>query len=502
MSQEQKIEKQNLKPRPPIVVVLGHVDHGKSSILEAIKDLKITAQESGGITQHIGAYEIEHQDKQITFIDTPGHEAFSAMRSRGSKVADIAVLVVAAEEGIKPQTKEAISFAKLAGVPIIVAINKIDKPEADPERVKTELSQQDIMVESRGGEVPSVNVSAKTGQGIPDLLEIILLIAEMNKLQGDIDKPAEGVVIEAYLDSQRGPTTTLLLRDGVLREGDIVGTASAFGKVKILEDFQGNAMKEALPSKPIIVLGFEKVPQIGEKFKVHPTIESTKEYIAKKEMKAEKKEVIVADPSRKIFNLILKADVSGTLEAIEGMLKNLPQDKVMLRVVKSEVGEVNKNDVKLAASANAKIVGFRVKISPFVQDLAEREGLNKIRNYEVIYDLSQAVRESMGKVLSTEVVRQDLGKIKVLVIFRTEKSRQIVGGKIIEGFVKKRSHIEVWRGEEKMGKGKMLSLQKNKKEIEEAKKGDEVGMLYEGSARIEEGDILAIYIEERQKEEL
>ena len=516
---------QNLISRPPVVVVLGHVDHGKSSILEAIKDLKITEKEAGGITQHIGAYEVEHpsagsgqapsagsgQGKKITFIDTPGHEAFSAMRSRGAKVADIAVLVVAAEEGIKPQTKEAISFAKLAGIPIIVALNKIDKPQADPERVKTELSQLDIMVESRGGKIPSVNVSAKTGQGIPELLEIILLIAEMENLQGDQNKPGEGAIIEAYLDSQRGPTATLLLRDGCLKPGDIVGTASVLGRIKILEDFQGKVIKKALPSQPVIIIGFEQVPQIGEKFKAYSDFESAKKYIKKKERKVSKGEVIVAEPSQKILNLILKGDVSGTLEAIQGMLKNLPQEKVIIRILKSEVGDVNENDIKLAESSKGKILCFRQKINPIAQNLAQRKGL-KIKTYEVIYELSQGVRELMEKALSKEIVRQDLGKIKVLVIFRTEKNRQIVGGKIIEGEVKKRARIEVLRPsfakategkqDEKIGQGKMLSLQKNKKDIESAKKGEEIGILYEGNVKIEEGDVLAIYVEERQKGEL
>lgn len=258
----------NIQPRPPIVVVLGHVDHGKSSILEAIKDFKITSKESGGITQHIGAYEVEHAGKKITFIDTPGHEAFSAMRSRGAKVADIAVLVVAAEEGVKPQTKEAILHVKKAGIPMIVAINKMDKPEANPEKVKRDLMREEVLTESMGGNIPSVEVSAKTKKGIPELLELILLVGEMEKLQGDIDKPGQGVVIESYMDSQRGPTATLLLREGVLRPGDIVGTGSALGKVKVLEDFQGGILASALPSQPVIVIGFEKAPPIDSSLRI------------------------------------------------------------------------------------------------------------------------------------------------------------------------------------------------------------------------------------------
>jgi translation initiation factor IF-2 len=494
-------QSQNLQTRPPVVVVLGHVDHGKSSIIEAIKDLKITEKESGGITQHIGAYEIEHQGKKITMIDTPGHEAFSAMRSRGAQTADIAVLVVAAEEGIKPQTKEAISFAKSAGIPIIVALNKMDLPHADPERVKTELSKEDIIVESRGGKIPSVEVSAKTGKGITDILEIILLISEMENFQADASAFGEGVVVEANLDSKRGPTATLLLRDGSLKQGDIVGTGTSMGKIKILQDFQGKTIDKAEPSQPVIIIGFEQVPQIGEKFKIHPDIEAAKQYIEKKERKANGPQVIIKNESQKVLNLILKADVSGTLEAIEKVLKALPQDKVIVRILKKEVGEINENDVKLAQSSNAKILGFRQKANSVALALADNRGV-KIKTYDIIYELSQAVREMMGKALSTEIIRDEMGKLKVLLVFLSEKNRQIIGGKIIEGKIEKGGKIEVWRSEEKIGKGKMINLQKNKKDIVKASKGDEVGILYEGSVKIGQDDELVIYTEKMVKETL
>ena len=494
-------QSKNLKARPPVVVVLGHVDHGKSSIIEAIKDLKITEKESGGITQHIGAYEIEHQGKKITMIDTPGHEAFSAMRSRGAQTADIAVLVVAAEEGIKPQTKEAISFAKLAGIPIIVALNKMDLPHADPERVKTELSKEDIIVESHGGKIPCVEVSAKTGKGITDILEIILLISEMENFQADASAPGEGVVVEANLDSKQGPTATLLLRDGSLKHGDIVGTGTTMGKIKILQDFLGNKIIKAEPSQPVIVIGFEKVPQIGEKFKIHATTESAKQYIEKKERKAQGPQVIIKTESQKILNLILKADVSGTLEAIEKVLKALPQDKVIIRILKKEVGEINENDVKLAQSSNAKILGFRQKPNPVALALADNRGV-KIKTFDIIYELSQAVREFMEKALSTELTREDMGKLKVLLVFLSDKNRQIIGGKIIEGKIEKGGKIEVLRDGEKHGKGKMINLQKNKKDIGKGVKGDEVGILYEGNVKIEQDDELIIYTEKMVKETL
>jgi len=518
-----KKKKENLETRPPVVVVLGHVDHGKSSILEAIKDLKITAKEAGGITQHIGAYEVEHpsaggsaeahpkssrQAKKITFIDTPGHEAFSAMRSRGAKTADIAILVVAGEEGVKPQTKEAISHIKKAKIPMIVAINKIDKPEADPEKVKRELSTQDILVESMGGNVPSVELSAKTGKGIPELLELILLVAEIEDLKGDISKSAEGVVIESYLDSNRGPTATLILQNGILKKGDVLGTSSVAGKVKIMEDFQGVSVDKALPSMPVVVLGFEIVPGVGEKFKAFADIESAKQKI---EVPAKSTpEVLEIESDKRVLNIILKVDVAGSLEAIEEVLKELPRDKVVLRILKTEVGGINESDVKLARGAKAKIVGFRVKTNPIVQSLAQREKI-KIMTFEVIYELAQGVRELLERKVAPKVVRTELGKVKILAIFRTEKNRQIIGGKVIEGEVKKGASLEIYRpaspakrgeDEEKVGKGKIVSLQRDKKEIEEVAKGSECGMLYRGDTKIEEGDVLWAYTEERIKPEL
>lgn len=492
-------KQQNLISRPPVVVVLGHVDHGKSSILEKIKDLKITAKEAGGITQHIGAYEVEHQGKKITFIDTPGHEAFSAMRSRGAKVADIAILVVAAEEGVKPQTKEAISHIKKAQIPMIVAINKMDKPGADPEKVKRELSAQDVLVESMGGKVPSVELSAETGKGISDLLEIILLVAEMEDLKGSISQSAEGVLIESYMDSNRGPTTTLILQNGIFKKGDILGTSSAAGKVKIMENFQGAPIEKALPSMPVIIIGFENVPGVGERFKVFADIET-----AKKELEGIVKpgpQVLDIEPDKKVLNLILKVDVLGSLEAIEKVLKELPQEKVILRILKGEVGEINESDVKLAQGAKAVIVGFRVKTNPIAQKLSLREKI-KIMCFEVIYELAQAVRQVLEKKVRPEIVRIDLGKVKILAIFRTEKNRQIIGGKVIEGEVKRGASLEVFRNEGKVGQGKITKLQKEKKEIGEVGKGAECGILYQGDTQIEEGDVLKVYTEERRKGEL
>ena len=482
----------NLQPRPPVVVVLGHVDHGKTTLLDWIRKTKVAEKESGGITQHIGAYEIEHQDKKITFLDTPGHEAFSAMRSRGAKVADIAILVVAADEGIKPQTKEAINHIKKEGIQMIVAINKMDKTGASAEKIKRELAQNDILVESMGGKVPSIETSAKTGQGVDGLLEMILLVAEMAELKGDIKRPGEGVVIESYLDAQRGPTATLLLREGTLKTGDIVGTRSALGKVKILEDFRGKPQEQITPAMPCIVMGFENVPQVGEKFEVYPDPESAQKHIEKEERKNKTGEVFYIEEGKKVLNLILKADVQGSIGAIGEVLKNLPQEKVVLRVLKGEVGEIQENDIKLAQDSKAKILAFRVKVNPVAQKLAEKKDI-KIMAFDIIYELAQGVRNLMEKRVEKEKVRVDLGKMKVLVVFMTEKNRQIVGGKVVEGEIKKGVQVEVLRGEELIGQGKIINLQKNKKDADIARKGEECGILYEGDVKAAEGDILQIY---------
>ena len=489
-------------------MVLGHIDHGKTTLLDQIRKTHVAEKESGGITQHIGAYQIalpagrqEKGGKKITFLDTPGHEAFSQMRSRGARVADIAILVVDCCEGVQAQTKEAILSIKKAGIQIIVVLNKIDKPEANPEKAKGELSKEGVLVESLGGKVPSVLVSAKTGQGVEDLLELILLVAEMEDLKTDVSKSAEGAIIESYLDSQRGPTATLLLTEGILKKGDILGTPSTFGKIKSLESFRGVPLEKVLPSDPVIVVGFENVPKVGENFKVFPGIEEAKSYLKFSEKKTP--EVLEISAGQKVLNLILKSDVLGSIEAIEEVLKGLPQEKVILRILKSEVGEVSERDIKLAKGGRAVILGFRVKISAAAKMLAERDKI-KIMTFEIIYDLVEGVRKFMERIVEPELVRMELGKVKVLAIFLAEKNRQIVGGKVIEGEVKKGVQIEIFRGgnEELVGKGRLINLQRNKKDIDRVSKGEECGMLYEGNVRVEEGDTLVIYIEEKRKTEL
>ncbi len=497
-------QQNNFKSKPPVVVILGHVDHGKTSILDYIRKSKITEKESGGITQHIGAYQIDHNNNKITFIDTPGHEAFSAMRSRGAKVADIAILVVAAEEGIKPQTKEAIDHIKKTGIPLIVALNKIDKKEAQPDKVKGELAKKEIIVESLGGQIPSIELSAKTGQGIDELLEMILLIAEMEELQIAANTPVSGTIIESNHNKQRGATATLLIKEGTLSNKDIIGTDSACGKIKTMEDFQLNPIKEATASMPTIVTGFSKVPQTGEKFSVFDNLEQAQARIEKHKPKTDsssEKEVLLLDPDKKILNIIIKADVQGSIEAIKKSLKSIPDDEVTLRILKAEAGDVIESDIKLAESAKGRIIGFRVKASSSIQQIAQQRKI-KIAVFEIIYELIQAVREMLSKLLEPEIIRHPLGKLKVLALFKKEKDRQVIGGKVINGQIKKNALINVIRNEKKVGQGRIIQLQRDKKEIEEVSKDQECGILFQGTTIIEEKDILEFFKEEKKKREI
>lgn len=486
--------------RSPIVVVLGHVDHGKSSILEAIKDLRIIQKESGGITQHIGAYEIEYQGKKISFIDTPGHEAFSAMRSRGAKVADIAILVVAADDGVKTQTKEAINHARKAQIPIIVAINKIDKPEANVERVTQQLAEEEIYLESIGGKVPGVQVSAKTKQNLNDLLEMILLVSEMENLESDPAALAEGVVIESQMDSLKGPAATVIVKNGTLRKGDIVATYSVLGKVRSLEDFQGNIVEEAGSSMPVVVYGFSGVPFIGEEFRAFKDSESAKQFIydsASKRKKIDKKEI---KESQDYLNIIVKSDFLGSLEAIEGMLSEINQDRVVLNILKSEIGDVNESDVKLAKSSKALIFTFKVKVAPKVSNIIERDGV-PIFTFNVIYELLEKVKESMEESIVLRTERVDLGQGKVIAVFFNGKGYQILGCNVFSGEVRKKSKVELIRGDEVIGKGKVTEIKIGNKDVERVAKGEDCGISYEGSVRAKEGDILSFFIEEKESME-
>jgi len=502
MAEKETKPNENIK-RPAVVVVLGHIDHGKTSLLMAIKDFKILSKESGGITQHVGAYQIEHNNQKITFIDTPGHESFSAIRSRGSKIADIAILVIDAAEGVKKQTKEAISHIKKANLSTIVAFNKIDKPEANPERVKQQLMEDDIIVESFGGQVPSVNISAKTGKGITDLLDLILLVAEMEELECDLDSSASGTIIEAYQNPRRGPTCTAIMEKGILKPGDFIATESAFGKVKNLENFLGKQIDKAFPSDPIVIVGFESMPIVGENFKVFQNMDQAVAYVKPKKenisrLSFENQET---ENNKKYLNLVIKADAFGSLEAIEEVIKTLPQETVGIKIVRAEMGNVNESDIKLAKSAKGAVIAFRVKTDKIAEIAIQKEQI-RVYDFEIIYTMAQKIRELMERKLIKEKERTDLGKMEITVIFRTEKNRQIIGGLVTEGEVVKGSLLEIMRSGEKIGQGRIIDVQANKKSFPSMKSGKECAILYQGNEKIKEGDEIVSYKEDYIREEL
>jgi len=517
MAKKEKNKKENTsQPRPPIVVILGHVDHGKTSILDCIRQTKVAEKESGGITQHIGAYQIEHPVKDpadptgevkklITFIDTPGHEAFSAMRSRGARVADIAILVVAADEGIKPQTKEAINLILHLDLPLIVAINKMDKPSALPEKVKKELADNNVLVESMGGKVPMVLVSAKTGLGINDLLEMILLLADMEELTADYSKSANGIIIESRLDAQRGTTVTLLVQDGTLFKKDAIATESAYGYIKSMENFLGRQIDQAEPSTPVLVTGLDQVPPVGEEWQVTESLEEAKNKSQTKgeteKHKREPADILEVLPDQKVLNMILKADFSGSLEAVREALKSIPQQEIVLRVIKAEVGDITENDAKLASSAKAKIYGFRVKSQSNVNLLAERLNI-KISLWQIIYELIQAVRLDASRLLAPQINRLKTGRLKVLAVFKTDGKKQIIGGRVTLGQVEKGIQVDIIRDDQNLGTGKILQVQQNKQDVQEVIKDREAGLLVHSDVAIEKNDILELFKEEREKREL
>jgi len=497
-----KQTKKNMQTRPPVVVIMGHVDHGKTSILDYIRKAKVAETESGGITQHIGAYQVEQGGKQITFIDTPGHEAFYAMRSRGAKIADIAVLVVAADDGVMPQTKEAVTHIKRAGIPMIVAINKIDKENAEAAKVKKQLLETEVIIEEFKGDVPSCEVSATTGQGIDDLLDTINLVAEVEELKGSVEGKARGAVIEAEVSSKRGPVATFLVKEGTLRMGDIVATSSTVGRIKIMEDFRGGQLSEAAPSTPVLVVGLGQVPQVGEKFVVKDTIEEAEARVLSKQRKLkQEREVLDLGEDKRVLNIVLKADVKGTLEAVHELLRGIGGEEVVFRILTESTGEIVESDIKLAASAKALIVGFRTRVNKSAEVFA-RQMKVEIVTSDIIYELVESVRSKVSEILAAKVEDVDVGELKVLAIFRTEKSRMIVGGKVNDGEVRRSAKIRVLRSDEVVGEGRVAQLKIQDKVVEKVEKGQECGVLFEGSTKIEVGDVLQAHEKRESKIEL
>jgi len=499
--------------RPPIVVVMGHIDHGKTTILDWFRKTKVAEKESGGITQHIGAYIVEHESektgdkRRITFIDTPGHEAFSKLRSRGAKVADIAVLVVAAEEGIKPQTKEALDIIRKAELPFVVAINKIDRQEANPERVKQELAKEDVLVESYGGQVPSVEVSAKTGKNMDELLEVIVLMSDLEHLQADAGKSAEGIVIEAHRDPKRGVTATLLLRDGSIHSGDYIVIGGSAESVKIFENFAGHPIREAGPSSPVLVAGLKEMPAVGEEFKGSATRKEAEEVAELHRESAGDSEKSAGytpfeEGGRPVFNVVIKADVAGSREALEDLVKRFESDMVAINILRSKTGDINESDVKLAlATGRVTIIGFRVGADSSVRLTAEKSN-TRILTGDIIYQLIDDVKKEIEAFIPSIVERADVGKAKIVKVFKKDGARTIAGGRVSEGEIKKGAFCDIVRMKDVVGRGTIIQVQHNKADVSSVAAGEEFGALVEFRGTIEEGDVLGVFEERITKRTL
>jgi translation initiation factor IF-2 len=494
----------NLVPRPPVIVVMGHIDHGKTTLLDYIRKTKVTEKESGGITQHIGAYEIEAKNRKITFLDTPGHEAFSKIRSRGAKIADIAVLVIAADDGLKAQTEEALAAIKEAGIPQIIAINKIDKENANPERVKKELSEKAVQVEEWGGKIPSVNISAKTGQGINELLEMMLLVADMEDLKTDPGANASGFVLESHIDQKRGISAALLVQNGVLKQGMCVVSEDTIAAVRIFEDFLGKPIKEARASSPVKIIGFNKIPQAGAKFESFvtkkeacdfatitlPTPDSNRSPTSvdqpKSDFGSEKEDKVM-------IPIIIKADAIGSVEALKKQINKIQSEKVVFNILRMDVGEINEDDVKLASSGGnaAIIIGFHVNCPHNIKMLADRFGIN-IRLFDTIYEAEEWLEKEVKKREPKEEKIQIIGKAKVLKIFRDEKNKKIIGGKVVSGKIVNGKHVKILRRDFLLGEGKILELQQQKTKTNEINEGEQFGALLQTKVNLAPQDNLEI----------
>ncbi|UTD27152.1 translation initiation factor IF-2 [Bradyrhizobium sp. WD16] len=494
--------------RPPVVTVMGHVDHGKTSLLDALRHANVVSGEAGGITQHIGAYQVASPDgRKITFIDTPGHAAFTAMRARGAKVTDIVVLVVAADDGVMPQTIEAINHAKAARVPMIVAINKIDKPDAKPERVRTELLQHEVQVESFGGDVVDVEVSAKNHTNLDKLLEMISLQSELLELKTNPDRPAEGTVIEAKLDRGRGPVATVLVQRGTLRIGDIIVAGAEMGRVRALISDQGKTLEEAGPSVPVEVLGFNGPPEAGDRLAVVPTEARAREITSyRAHQKREKSAASLAGmrgsleqmmsqlktSGRKDFPLVIKADVQGSLEAILGSLEKLGTEEVAARILHAGVGGISESDVTLAEGFGAAIIGFNVRAHKEAANLAKRDGI-EIRYYNIIYDLVDDVKKAMSGLLAPTLRETMLGNAQVLEVFNISKVGKIAGCRITDGTVERGANVRLIRDNVVIHEGKLAQLKRFKDDAKEVTAGQECGMSFESYQDMRPGDVIECY---------
>ena len=499
-------EAEDLKPRPPIVTVMGHVDHGKTSLLDSIRNTRVTDREAGGITQHIGASEVTVNGKKVVFLDTPGHEAFTEMRSRGAKVTDIAILVVAADDGIMPQTVEAINHSKAAGVPIIIAINKIDKPSANIERVRQELSEKGLLVEEWGGDVIDVPVSAKTGENIDTLLEMVLLVAEMEELKANPDRNAVGTVIESNLDKGRGPVATVIISNGTLKVGDPIVAGSSYGKVRAMINDKGKRIKKAPPSTPVEILGLNEVPNAGDQFvvlasdKAARTIaEKRKEKIRDEQMKASSK-ISLEDLFEKMqhgelkeLNIIVKADVQGSVEAVRQSIEKLTNEEVSVRVIHGGVGAITESDIMLASASNAIVIGFNVRPSTGANTLVEREKVD-MRTYRIIYEAIKDIEKAMKGMLDPEYVEEELGKAEIRLPFKVPNAGMVAGSYVISGKILRNAKARLVRDGIVVYDGTIDSLRRFKDDVKEVATGYECGIGLTNFNDIKEGDIIEAYV--------
>jgi translation initiation factor IF-2 len=498
---------EDLVERPPVVTIMGHVDHGKTSLLDAIRETEVVAQEAGGITQHIGAYQVGRDGKTISFIDTPGHEAFTAMRARGAKVTDIAVIVVAADDGVMPQTVEAIDHAKAAEVPILVAINKIDLPSANPDKVKGELANQDLTPEDWGGDTVYANVSAKTKEGLDDLLELILLVAEVEELKANPDAPASGTVIESHLDPGRGPVVTVLVQRGTLHVGDALVAGPQWGKVRAMQDFTGARLETARPGDPVEVLGFDGVCEAGERVEVVEN-ERRARQLANERGQRLKTEQLARRQARKVsldevfakaqegeinqLEIVLKADVSGSLEALQDEIAKLPQDQIGVNVIHAAAGGINESDVMLAAASDAVIIGFNVRPLAEARKAADREGV-EIRTYSVIYKVTEDLRGAMEGMLEPEEVEETLGQAEVKELFKASRVGTIAGCQVTDGKVARGAEVRLVRDGTVVWTGRIGSLRRFKDDVSEVEEGLECGIVLEGYQDVKVGDVLEVF---------
>jgi translation initiation factor IF-2 len=504
-------------PRSPVIVVMGHVDHGKTTLLDAIRSTQVAAGEAGGITQHIGAYQVEWKNpktkeiKPITFIDTPGHEAFTVMRSRGAKVADIAILVVAADDGVKPQTVEAINIIKAAKLPFVVAVNKIDKEGADVERVRSDLSQHGIISEAWGGDVPMVEISAKKNLHIDTLLDTLLLVADVHEetIKADPKLPAAGTVIEAKVDKGEGPVVTMLVQTGTLRVNDpIVVNGEMYGKVRALKNYRGEMLKEVGPSTPTRILGFKIAPRVGD------ILDNSKAGLAEAvNLKTKRTEQTGAErvlltetndsneEGKTILTVVVKADTLGSLEALIGSLERIKTETAAVKVIGKGLGNIMADDVARAEAAHAIIFGFNVTTTPIAREMIQKGNI-RYEEYRVIYDLIDKVKLELEKILNPELIIKELGNLKVLAVFRTEKNIQIIGGRVEMGHLTRDAKVRVKRKGEIIGLGKITKLQSGRQDVKEIQSGSECGVEYTSKLRVEEGDVLEAYSEEKKEKKL